>query len=718
MLRPDDVIEKVLAYHPEADTEALARAFNLCRHICLDSTRPLGRKTWQHSVEVAGLLAQLQLDLSSIIAGLLHEVLDSDGATLKEIRQNFGEDIAELVDGVARIGRITYKKRVREQAESFRKMLLAMARDIRVILVKLADRLHTMRTLDEFPESQRVQLAQETMEIFAPLANRMGIGWIKNELENLSFRWLYPREYKDLAGRLEKRKREHTRYIREVRERLERLLEENHIEGQVSGRAKHLFSVYNKMRRQGIEFDQVHDLIAFRIILKTVQECYAVLGMVHALWKPVPGRFKDYIAMPKANMYQSLHTTVMGPHGDRMEIQLRTEEMHRIAEEGIAAHWKYKEGGGPVAAAAQQDRRFAWLRQILEWQKDLSDSREFLSAVKVDLFPEEVYVFTPNGDVKELPRGATPIDFAYAIHSDVGHHCVGTRVNGKLVPLKTELQNGDLVEVMTSPHQTPSKDWLKFVRTSKARNKIRHWIKEEQRQKSMELGRELLEKKLRKYGLSLKKAQQSEEYEKAWKDLGFTQGDDMLAALGYGKVSAGQVVSRLVPRDQLESERKPTGLGKVVEKIRRKPASAIRLQGVDDLLVRFARCCNPLPGDEVVGFITRGRGITVHTVDCSQVQETDPERRVSVEWDTRKKTSRTVKIRVFCEDQKGMLAGMTTAITNHEANILSATARVEPGRHAINTFEIAVQDLEQLNRIRQAILNIKGVLRVERMRGK
>ncbi|RME37983.1 MAG: bifunctional (p)ppGpp synthetase/guanosine-3',5'-bis(diphosphate) 3'-pyrophosphohydrolase, partial [Deltaproteobacteria bacterium] len=422
--------------------------------------------------------------------------------------------------------------------------------------------------------------------------------------------------------------------------------------------------------------------------------------------------------MPKANMYQSLHTTVMGPHGERMEIQLRTEEMHRIAEEGIAAHWKYKEGGGPVAAVAQQDRRFAWLRQILEWQKDLSDSREFLSAVKVDLFPEEVYVFTPNGDVKELPRGATPVDFAYAIHSDIGHHCVGARVNGKLVPLKTELQNGDLVEVMTSPNQTPSKDWLKFVRTSKARNKIRHWVKEEQRQKSIELGRELLEKKLRKYGLSLKKAMQTEEYDKAWQDLGFTQGDDMLAALGYGKVSAGQVVSRLLPREQLEAERKPSRLGKIAEKIRRKPASAIRLQGVDDLLVRFAKCCNPLPGDDVVGFITRGRGITVHTVDCSQVQETDPERRVSVEWDLRKKTVRTVKIRVYCEDQKGMLAGMTTAITNHEANILSATARVEPGRQAINTFEIAVQDLEQLNRIKQAILNINGVFRVERLRGK
>ncbi|TYP00081.1 GTP pyrophosphokinase [Geothermobacter ehrlichii] len=719
MTRPDEVIERVSRYHPEADTDLLHRAFTFCRQVCLDRSSGPGKAVWQHSVEVASLLAQLQLDIPSIVAGILHDTIRDGGPTLDEIARDFGADIAELVEGVNKIGRIAFKKRAREQAESFRKMLLAMARDIRVILVKLADRLHTMRTLDSRPPEQQLLLAQETMEVFAPLANRMGIGWIKNELENLSFRYLYPAEYRELSRRLARRKREHARYIEEIKRKLENLLAENRIDGQVSGRAKHLYSIFMKMKRQGIEFDQVHDLIAFRIILKTVQECYAVLGMVHALWKPIPGRFKDYIAMPKANMYQSLHTTVMGPHGERMEIQLRTEEMHRIAEEGIAAHWKYKEGGGPVAATAQHDRRFAWLRQILEWQKDLSDSREFLSVVKVDLFPEEVYVFTPNGDVKELPRGSTPIDFAYAIHSDIGHHCVGARVNGKLVPLKTELQNGDIVEVVTSPHQAPSKDWLKFVRTSKARNKIRHWIKTEQRQKSIELGRELLEKKLRKYGMGLKKVQQSEAFEKAWRELGFTQGDDMLAALGYGKVSLGQVVSRIVPREKLDEEgsRPTTPLGKVVEKIRRKPSSAIRLQGVEDILVRFARCCSPLPGDEVVGFITRGRGITVHTADCTQVQVADPERRVSVEWDMKKKSSRPVKIRVFCEDQKGMLAGITAAITNCEANIISATVRAERGRKGINTFEIDVQDLAHLNRVRQAVLNVKGVYRVDRIRG-
>lgn len=717
MVRLDDILEKVIAYHPNADLDAIRKAYVFCGKVHQGQVRLSGETYLSHPLEVANILAQLQLDVPSIVTGFLHDTLEDTLTVPEEIRTVFGDEVYELVDGVTKIGKITFRTRAEQQAENFRKMLLAMARDIRVILVKLADRLHNMRTLEHLPKDRQTALSRETLDVYAPLANRMGISWIKSELENLSFRYLYPAEYEDLSKRLVLRKKEHKRYIEEITHKFEKLLGEHALTGSISGRSKHLYSIYLKMKRQNLAFEEVHDLIAFRIILKSVQECYAVLGMVHSLWKPISGRFKDYIAMPKANMYQSLHTTVMGPHGERMEIQLRTEEMHLIAEEGIAAHWKYKEGGVPVAVTGQHDKRFAWLRQMLEWQKDMTDSREFLSSVKVDLFPEEVYVFTPGGDVKELPLGSSPIDFAYSVHTDVGNHCSGAKINGKLVPLKTELRNGDIVEVITSNHQTPSKDWLKFVRTSKARNKIRNWIKAEQRERSIELGRDLLEKRLRKYGMGLKKVLASSEFSHAWEEFGFSHGDDLLAAIGYGKVSLGQAIGKIVPRDKLEEEPKePSGLGRVVEKIRKKPSSAIKLQGVEDILVRFAKCCNPLPGDPVIGFITRGRGVTVHTSDCPQAQDTDPERRILVEWDRKKKTSRPVQIRVSCEDQKGMLASITAAITSCEANIISASVKSSPGAKGVNNFEVDVLDLEHLNRVKQAIMNIKGVFRVERLR--
>ncbi len=493
-------------------------------------------------------------------------------------------------------------------------------------------------------------------------------------------------------------------------------LREQGIAGEVSGRSKHLYSINQKMERQGVDLDQIYDLTAFRIIVESVRDCYAVLGIIHATWKPIPGRFKDYIAMPKANMYQSLHTTVVGPFGDRMEVQIRTQEMHRVAEEGIAAHWKYKEKGS--VQAGREDQRFGWLRQLLEWQQELKDSREFMSSVKIDLFPEEVYVFTPRGDVKELPRGSTPVDFAFSVHTDVGHRCVGAKVNGKLVPLKTELHHGDIVEVITSPHQTPSKDWLKFVRTAKARNKIRQWVKEEQRSKSIELGKELLEKELRKYGYSLSRAMGGTAGAEAVEDLGFQALEDLYAAVGYGKVSVGQVIGRVVPAEKLKAEPvKPSRLGQVLEKVRKKPSSAIKIHGVEDILVRFAKCCNPLPGDPAVGFITRGRGVTVHTADCPHISEGDPERRIEVEWDLRRKSSRAAKIRVQCVDEKGMLASITGAITNCEANIVSASVHSTPDRRGVNLFEVDVQDLDHLNRVIAALMKIKGVQRVERMRG-
>jgi GTP pyrophosphokinase len=717
MVRLDEILEKILQYNANADLDAVRKAYVFSAKVHQGQTRLSGDAYLTHPMEVALILTKLRMDVPTIVTGLLHDTLEDTLATSEELQALFGTEVAQLVEGVTKIGKITFRTSEERQAENFRKMLLAMARDIRVILVKLADRLHNMRTLDFQPPERQLGIARETLDIYAPLANRMGISWIKCELEDLSFRYLNPKEFNELSAKVMRKKKERERYIEEVIKFIRGKLAEHGIEGDVSGRSKHLYSIHRKMERQGVDFEQVFDLIAFRVMVNGIRECYGVLGMIHAAWKPIPGRFKDYIAMPKANMYQSLHTTVIGPYGERMEVQIRTEEMHRVAEEGIAAHWKYKEGKGDSGVSGRDDKRFGWLRQLLEWQQELTDSREFMDSVKIDLFPEEVYVFTPNGDVKELPRGSSPIDFAYSVHSDVGHRCVGARVNGKLVPLKSELHNGDIVEVMTSPNQAPSKDWLKYVRTSKARNKIRQWVKTEQREKSLQMGRDLFEKELRKYGFSLNRALASPGMAEAVAELGFQKVDDLLAGLGYGKVSLGQVIARIVPQEKLHGEPAKAGrIGKVLDKIRKKPSNAIKIHGIEDILVRYAKCCNPLPGDPVLGFITRGRGVTVHTVDCPYVQEADPERRVEVEWDMKKKASRPVKIRVHCYDQKGMLAGITGAITNCEANIISATVLSTKDRKGINNFEVDVQDLDHLNRVINALLQVKGVYKVERLR--
>jgi len=717
MVRLDEILDKIRSYNPDADFDLFRRAYAFSAKVHEGQTRLSGAPYLTHLTEVAYILVQLKMDIPTIVTGLLHDTLEDTLATHEELVALFGKEIAELVDGVTKIGKISLRTSEERQAENFRKMLLAMARDIRVILVKLADRLHNMRTLDYQPHDRQLKIARETLDIFAPLANRLGISWVKSELEDLSFRYLHPETFSDLASKVAKKKKERERYIEDVKKNIRDKLGRNGIKGDISGRSKHLYSIYLKMERQGIEFDQVYDLIAFRIIVESVRDCYAALGIIHSTWKPIPGRFKDYIAMPKANMYQSLHTTVIGPFAERMEVQIRTEEMHRIAEEGIAAHWKYKEGKAVAGLKGREDNRFGWLRQMLEWQRELKDSREFMDTVRVDLFPEEVYVFTPNGDVKELPKGSTSVDFAYIIHSDVGHRCVGARINGRLLPLKTELKNGDIVEVLTSSTQTPSKDWLKFVKTSKARNRIRQWVKTQQREKSIELGRELFEKELRKHGMSLKKTLATPELSEVAEDFGFHSIDDLLAAIGYGKLSIGQLVGRIVPSEKIKPESLKKGpIGQVLDKIRRSPSTGIRIQGVEDIMVRFAKCCNPLPGDPVSGFITRGRGVTVHTADCPHVAVGDAERRIEVEWDMRKKTSRPVHIRVYCVDQKGMLAGITGAITNCEANIVSAHVMSTPDHKGLNTFEVDVQDLDHLNRVIKSIYKVKGVYKVERLR--
>ncbi len=713
MIRIDDILEAVRSYHTDADLDAVRKAYVYSAKVHQGQKRLSGEPYMNHPMEVAFILTRLHMDVPTVVTGLLHDTLEDTLSTEDELRLLFGPEVAEMVDGVTKISKITFRTNEERQAENFRKMLLAMARDIRVILVKLADRLHNMRTLGHQPEERRVRIAQETRDIYAPLANRLGISWLKCELEDLSFCHLDADTYRDLEKRVAQHRRERDNFVTAMKKHLEGALAEHNIEGQVQGRLKHLSSIQKKIVKQKIDLDQIHDLIAFRIIVPTIRDCYAMLGVIHSTWKPIPGRFKDFIAMPKANMYQSLHTTVVGPSGQRMEVQLRTADMHRVAEEGIAAHWKYKEGR---AANRGDERRFGWLRQMLEWQKELKDSSEFMSAVKIDLFPEEVYVFTPGGDVKELPKESTPIDFAFSVHSDVGQRCSGAKVNGRLVPLKTQLKNGDIVEIITSPNQTPSKDWLKFVKTSKAKNRIRSWVKEQERQQSLELGRDLLEKDLRKYGFSYNRAANLDSLKGTLAELGFKTLDDLVAAVGYGKVTSGQVLSRLIPEQFKTEPPRPSRITQAIDKIRKKPVDAIQVQGLDDILVRFSKCCNPLPGDEVVGFITQGHGVTVHASECPRVLESDPERRIEVSWNRQKGVTRSVRIRVHSLDQKGILAAITRVITKCEANILRASVYTVADGRGIHNFEVDVQDVHHLTRIMDAIQKVKGVQQVERLR--
>lgn len=715
MIRLNDILDTVVSYNPGADLNLIRKAYVYCAKVHQGQTRLSGEPYIIHPLEVAGLLATLKLDVPSIVTGFLHDTIEDTLTTSEELAEMFGVEVAELVDGVTKISKIHFKTKEENQAENFRKMLLAMANDIRVILVKLADRLHNMRTLQFQPDTKQRAISRETMDIYAPIAHRLGVSWIKTELEDLSFRYLQPEVYFDLSTRIQRKKQERESFIQEIQQVIRQKLDDHAIVGEVSGRSKHLYSIYRKMEKRRVEFDEIYDLTALRVLVDDVKSCYEVLGIIHSSWRPIPGRFKDYIAMPKGNMYQSLHTTVIGPHGDRMEVQIRTHEMHRVAEAGIAAHWKYKEGKG---YDEKEVKRFAWLRQLLEWQQELQDSREFMDSVKVELFPEEVYVFTPKGDVKGFPKGSTPIDFAYAVHTDVGHRCVGAKVNGKLVPLKHELQNGDIVEVITSPHHTPSKDWLKIVRSSRARNKIRAWIKIEERKRSVVLGREICEKEFRRYSLNLQKLIKAGELKKIANEYGFNSEDDLLAAVGYGKVSAGQVIAKLIPEERLQArqEQKESRITSVINKLKGKSSSAVEVGGMEDIMIRYAKCCNPLPGDEIVGFITRGQGVTIHTADCPFVTESDPERRIDVTWAKGKSAALPVKLRVFCLDEKGILANMTMAITNAEANIVSAQIKSTIDKRGENIFELNVTDLSHLNKVMNALLKVKGVIKVERIK--
>jgi GTP pyrophosphokinase len=719
MTRLDQLIDQIQSYHPTADFDLVRRAYDFAVSAHEGQTRRSGDPYVTHPLSVASIITELKLDAPSVCAAMLHDAVEDTSATVDELTDLFGAEVAFLVDGVTKLGKLPFSTREELQAENFRKMLLAMARDIRVILLKFCDRLDNMRTLDHLPPEKQERISNETLQIYAPLAHRLGIQWIKCELEDLCFKYLYPGEYGQLKQEIAKTRRERHDYIVEVEKLIHEEMTGHGVECEVTGRAKHLWSIWQKMKRTGRSFEEIHDAIGFRVITDSNADCYNALGVVHQAWTPIPGRFKDYIALPKPNMYQSLHTAVIGPRGDRIEIQIRTDSMNVVAEQGIAAHWKYKEG--KPRAGSGDDKKFAWLRQLMESQKDLKDPTEFIESVKVDLFGDEVYVFTPQGDVRALPKGACPIDFAYTIHSNIGDHCSGARVNGMIVPLRYNLRNGDTIEIITSPNQKPNKDWLKLVKTARARTKIRHRLRREQRERASAVGRDLVEKALRKHGVGFNKALKRGQLAAAAKELKCHSVDDMICQVGYGKLTVSQITDVVVPPDTRKKgrkgeESKSNPIAQILRKVtRRGTSSGIKVQGEGDILVRAARCCSPLPGDKIVGFITRGRGVTVHRRDCPKALDLDPERRIEVEWDGAAEHAHRVAIQVLCTNKPGLLANISKSFTDTNVNINQAHCRTTDDGRAVNTFHASVKDLEQLKSVMRALSRIKGVYSVERV---
>jgi GTP pyrophosphokinase len=718
----EDVEKTILAYNSEVDLEVLRRAYAVAEKAHSEQKRASGDPYILHPTAVALNLAQMRMDTASVITGLLHDTVEDTGLTLEQIEKNFGKDVSELVDGVTKLNKISFKTSEEKQAENFRKMIVAMAKDIRVIIVKLADRLNNMQTLQYLPQQKQRLIAQETLDIYAPIANRLGMSRIKIELEDLCLRYLHAESYSKLAQKIARKKGEREKYIEDVCAILREQLKEYDIKAEVSGRAKHFYSIFKKMEQRQVDFDQINDVIAFRIVVENITECYKALGVIHATYKPVPGRFKDYIAMPKANSYQSLHTTVIGPHGERIEIQIRTEDMHAVAEQGIAAHWSYKEGKGDATTRKSVE----WVNRLMEWQKDLSDPNEFLETVKIDLFEEDVFVFTPKGEVKQLSHGATPLDFAYAVHTDVGHHCVGAKVNGKIVPLKHRLHSGDTVEVITSSTQQPSKDWLKIARSSRAKAKIRTFIKQHERERAKELGTELLEKSFRHFNQNYNKSEKSGHILKAAQSMGLKSIEELLVAVGYGRILPEDIVREVVPKEELEKTARnakaedETFLKRIFKSASKRSESrnAITVANLDDVLIRFGRCCTPLPGDSIIGFITRGRGVTVHAANCTKALDNDPQRRVDVRWNNISvgKLNHSVKIRIFANDEPGLLALLSQAISSSGVNISMANIRTTKDKKAICLFDVEVKDTAMLAKVISTLESKHGVISVERTR--
>jgi GTP pyrophosphokinase len=719
MIRFEDLLEKVRAYSPDADVELLRRAYVFSAFEHRGQVRHSGEPYLIHPLAVADFLADMKLDAVAIAAGLLHDVVEDTLTTVERIEELFGKDVAHVVEGVTKISAMPFASSEERQAENFRKMLLAMVDDIRVILVKLADRLHNMRTLSHLPDDKRVKIAQETRDIYAPIANRLGMSKVKNELEELSFKYLEPQTYEALRIRVDAKRRQTEGLIEELKQQVTAKLADAQVPiVEIDGRIKRLWSISQKLKKQKIELEQVYDFIALRIITNSVKDCYAVLGIIHQTWSPVPGRIKDFIAMPRPNGYQSLHTSVISAHGTPFEVQIRTIEMHRMAEEGIAAHWKYKEGRG--GDDQRDERYFRWMRQLLDIQKDVRDAGEFIQNLKVELYPEDVYAFTPKGLVKSFPRGATVIDFAYSIHTDVGHRCVGARINGKMVPLRSLLKNGDIVEVVTQNGHQPSRDWLNFVVTSHARYEIKHWIRREEKARSIDLGRKVFEKEARRFDLNPKTLLETPEFANVLSELGVQKAEDVFAAIGYGKLQPRQVFVKIVPDDKLR-EKPPDGpVTSVVRRVLGTGEEKIKVRGFDDLMVFRARCCNPIRGEKIVGYITRGKGVSVHSATCPNVVNLlyDPERRIEVEWDKTTSTDTaaryTVKLTMEVEDRKGLLAAVSAKIADLNTNIKNMEARTDEDRRARLDMTVEISDLKHLEKVIKSLKGVEGVLGVER----
>ncbi len=714
-----ELMKKLRENRPNDDLELVKKAYDFSQKHHSGQSRASGEPYLVHPLEVANVLADMKMDPVAIAAGLLHDSVEDTSVTTVEIRQEFGEQVAHIVEGVTKISKIDFSSTEEAQAENLRKMMLAMVDDIRVILIKLADRLHNMRTLEHLPPDRQQKIARETLDIFAPIAHRLGMGKIRGELEDLGFRYVDPIGYEQVQAAVESRRKKGEVFMSKVEGVLRDGLKEAGIAGRVESRIKRLFSIHKKLIRQRISVDQVYDLFAMRVITNSVQDCYAVLGIIHNLWRPVPGRIKDFIAMPRPNLYQSLHTSVITETGETFEIQIRTEEMHKMCEEGIAAHWKYKDG----AVSAQDEQRLAWLRQVVEWQRDVSDPNEFLSTLKIDLYPEEVYTFTPKGKVIVLPRDSTPIDFAYTIHTEVGHSCTGAKVNGRMVPLRHKLRSGDIVEILTQPGHKPSRDWLAIVKSSRSRNKIKHWLNLHQQERAIEIGKKLIEKEARKYRMSLKSIKDADLLRAAG-EYGLGRTDDLLAAIGYGKYSARQVLAKLAPEGAgplPEGEEQPSsGFTSVVRRVFGGDNNAIIVKGFGDLLVYRAKCCNPIRGEGIVGYVTRGKGVAVHASNCSNVTNLlyEPDRRIDVQWASSDKEGQPiaypVKLTLFCDDRFGMLKQITSIITDQNTNIRNIEARTSNGQASIDVV-LEIADLKHLQTIINGVRQIPGVHDVQRL---
>ncbi len=708
-------------YNPTNDAEIVERAYNYAVKAHDGQKRVSGEDYIIHPLEVAKILAELNMDNITIAAGILHDVVEDTKCTYEDCKSLFGEEIAMLVDGVTKLGKLEYKTKEEQQAESLRKMFIAMAKDIRVVLIKLADRLHNMRTLKYMPPEKQKEKAKETMEIYAPIAHRLGISKVKWEMEDLALRYLEPKEYYELVEKVAKKRKERDDEINHVIEILNEKFREVGIEAHIEGRPKSFYSIYRKMYYQNKTFEQIFDLTAVRIIVDTVKDCYGVLGIVHTLWKPIPGRFKDYVAMPKPNMYQSLHTTLLGSEGQPFEVQIRTWEMHRTSEIGIAAHWKYKEG---KTSQSEFDEKLKWLRQMLEWQNEIKDTREFMETLKVDLFTDEVYVFTPKGDVVDLPVESNPIDYAYKIHSQIGNRCIGAKINGRIVPLDYKLQNGDIVEVITSSIANgPSRDWLKIVKSSQAIYKIRQWFKKEKREENIQKGKELLEKEIRRNGFTAAQLLKPEWIETIYKKFSLHTVDDMYSSLGYGGLTPNQVITKLKDefrKTQKLEEREEESIERQVEKAQERQkkhnGTGVKVKGVENILIRFSKCCNPVPGDEIVGYITKGRGVSVHQKDCPNVTDlmNEEERFIEVEWNAQTKVSYNADLEVRATDRKGLLAEITTIIDESKVNINAFHSRTTKDKIAIINFILEISDIEQLNKLIRKFRKIEGVMDVYR----